>query len=134
MAGKSRGVGDDIAKITKATGIDKAVKKAAKALGKEDCGCKERQDLLNKIIPYGNLKENCMTADQVTEYEYLRDKHFIVNGKPATGTVMNKVADREDVDRLVALYNSVLNKNVKGCLGCNAGTYWIRLTNVYNKL
>ena len=45
---KSKGLGDTIAKITKATGIQKIVKKAVG----NDCGCNERQELLNKKFPY----------------------------------------------------------------------------------
>lgn len=48
---KSRGLGDTVAKITKATGIKTAVDTVNKALGR-DCGCKERQSKLNKIFPY----------------------------------------------------------------------------------
>ena len=44
----SQGLGDTIAKVTKATGIEKLVKFA---LG-EDCGCAERQEKLNKLFPY----------------------------------------------------------------------------------
>lgn len=44
----SRGLGDTIAKITHATGIDKIVKKT---LGK-DCGCRGRQEKLNELFPY----------------------------------------------------------------------------------
>ena len=51
----SKGVGDTVAKITKATGIEKAVK----FLAGEDCGCDERKDKLNKIFPY--YRPNCFT-------------------------------------------------------------------------
>ena len=50
---KSKGLGDTIAKITKATGIKKVVDKVAKATGK-DCGCGKRQDTLNRLFPYNN--------------------------------------------------------------------------------
>lgn len=53
----SRGLGDTIAKLTKALGIDVVAEKVAKAAGKEDCGCKRRQEKLNELIPY-NKKEN----------------------------------------------------------------------------
>jgi len=43
----SRGLGDTIAKITHATGIAKVVK-----IINPDCGCDERQEWLNKKIPY----------------------------------------------------------------------------------
>ena len=48
---KSKGLGDSIAKFTKATGIKKVVKTISKVTGK-DCGCDERQEALNKAFPY----------------------------------------------------------------------------------
>lgn len=51
----SRGLGDTIAKITNATGIDKAADWAAKKLGMKDCGCHGeggRQGMLNRLVPY----------------------------------------------------------------------------------
>jgi hypothetical protein len=47
----SRGLGDSIERITKATGIKKVVEKGSKALGK-DCGCSNRRDTLNRMFPY----------------------------------------------------------------------------------
>lgn len=55
---KSKGLGDTIAKVTKATGIDKVAEGVAKAMGKEDCGCGKRQDKLNEMFPYKNTKSN----------------------------------------------------------------------------
>ena len=46
---KSKGLGDTIAKITKATGIKKVVDTVAKATGK-DCGCGKRQENLKGYI------------------------------------------------------------------------------------
>ena len=48
---KSKGLGDTIEKITKATGIKKVVDTVAKATGK-DCGCNKRKDNINKMFPY----------------------------------------------------------------------------------
>ena len=48
---KSKGLGDSIEKITKATGIKKVVDTVAKATGK-DCGCGKRKDTLNRMFPY----------------------------------------------------------------------------------
>ena len=45
---KSNGLGDSIAKVTQATGIDKVVK----AVVGEDCSCKQRQEKLNQLFPY----------------------------------------------------------------------------------
>ena len=52
MSKKSKGLGDTIKKFTSATKIDKLAKKIAKAVGKDDCGCDERQEKLNKMFPY----------------------------------------------------------------------------------
>ena len=52
---KSKGLGDSIQKITKATGIKKVVDTVSKATGK-DCGCGKRQETLNKIFPYNYNK------------------------------------------------------------------------------
>jgi len=53
---QSRGLGDTVEKITKATGVKKIVETVSKAMGK-DCGCKGRKNKLNKLFPYKN-KQN----------------------------------------------------------------------------
>jgi len=58
---KSKGLGDTIAKITKATKIDKLVKKVVG----EDCGCEERQTLLNKLFPYSKSRLSCDDFDSL---------------------------------------------------------------------
>ena len=50
---ESRGLGDTVAKITKATGIKKVTDVVFGAFNK-DCGCRERQSKLNKMFPYKN--------------------------------------------------------------------------------
>tara|TARA_R110000751_G_scaffold76275_7_gene153731 strand:- start:350 stop:505 length:156 start_codon:yes stop_codon:yes gene_type:complete len=50
---KSKGLGDSIEKFTSATGIKNAVQAVAKATG-SDCGCRKRQDTLNRVFPYKN--------------------------------------------------------------------------------
>ena len=52
MTKKSKGLGDSIEKITKATGINKMVNAINDARGVKDCGCKKRQASLNKLFPY----------------------------------------------------------------------------------
>jgi hypothetical protein len=49
---ESKGLGDTIAKITAATGIDKLVEEVANAMGKGDCGCNKRRRRLNDLFPY----------------------------------------------------------------------------------
>ena len=50
---KSKGLGDSIEKITKATGIKKVVETINKTT-KKDCGCNKRKEKLNKAFPYKN--------------------------------------------------------------------------------
>jgi len=47
---KSKGLGDTIEKVTKATGI-KAIVKTVSNVVKKDCGCGKRKDTLNKLFP-----------------------------------------------------------------------------------
>jgi len=50
---KSKGLGDSIEKITKATGIKQVVENISKNLGK-GCGCAKRKNSLNRLFPYNN--------------------------------------------------------------------------------
>lgn len=49
---ESKGLGDTIAKVTHAVGLDKVAETVAHAVGKEDCGCGKRRDRLNDLFPY----------------------------------------------------------------------------------
>jgi len=48
---KSKGLGDSIEKVTKATGIKTVVDIVSEGLN-IPCGCQGRKDALNKIFPY----------------------------------------------------------------------------------
>ena len=48
---KSKGLGDTIEKITKATGIKTVIKTVSKTVNK-DCGCNKRKETLNRLFPY----------------------------------------------------------------------------------
>lgn len=52
----SRGLGDTVAKITHATGLDKLAELYTELTGKP-CGCSQRQEALNKLFPYGVREE-----------------------------------------------------------------------------
>ena len=97
---KSKGLGDTIAKITKATGIDKAVK----FIAGEDCGCDERQVQLNKLFSYKKI--NCISED---DYAYLSD---FVDRKTSKVTNEQKV-------RLITIHNNVFNTNQKTNTSCS---------------
>ena len=48
---RSRGLGDSIHKLTKKTGIKKAVDNVSKGLN-IPCGCEARRESLNNLVPY----------------------------------------------------------------------------------
>jgi len=52
----AQGLGDVIAKITHATGLDVVADKVAKAMGQEDCGCNRRREKLNELVPFKQEK------------------------------------------------------------------------------
>ena len=62
----STGVGDTVQKITKATGIEKAVK----FLAGEDCGCDERKEKLN----YLSLTKNLTASQRKNLIMLVRDR------------------------------------------------------------
>jgi len=98
---KSKGLGDDIEKITEATGI----KKLVKFIAGEDCGCDERKEKLNKIFRHNKLE--CLTED---EYNYLTVL-FAKN---------KNVLNNEEVKKLYEISNRIFNKNNKpsSCSSC----------------
>jgi len=98
---KSKGLGDTIAKITEATGIDKL----AKFVLGEDCGCDERKEKLNKLFPYA--KPLCLTED---EFNTL-DTYF----KQNTNTLTS-----DEQTSLIAINNRVLNQKLtfSTCSSC----------------
>ena len=98
---KSKGLGDTIAKITEATGIDKLVKFVAG----EDCGCDERKEKLNKLFPYA--KPLCLTEN---EFNTL-DTYF----KQNTNTLTS-----DEQTSLIAINNRVLNQKLtfSTCSSC----------------
>lgn len=48
---KDRGFGDTLARIFTATGVKAVVEAVAKTTG-TDCGCSQRQETLNELLPY----------------------------------------------------------------------------------
>ena len=51
---RSKGLGDTIDNITRATGIKKTVKK----MFKKGCGCNKRKETLNNMFPYSQNKKD----------------------------------------------------------------------------
>lgn len=98
---KSKGLGDDIEKITEATGI----KKLVKFIAGEDCGCDERKDKLNKIFRHNKLE--CLNEE---EYDYLIE--FFAKNK--------NVLNNQEIKKLYEISNRVFNKKNKpsSCSSC----------------
>ena len=100
----SSGVGDTVEKITKATGIKKAVEFVAG----EDCGCDKRKDKLNYLFPYN--KPNCFTEQ---EFDYLE-------GIFSDKIWQRRSPDGEQVRKIYSIYNRVFNVSdtPSGCGSC----------------
>ncbi len=109
---KSKGLGDSIEKITKATGIDKV----AKFILGEDCGCEERKQKLNKLFPYKNA--HCLVEE---EYNWLHNYM----------SVQRQVISRDEQHKMLEIYNRVFeaNKQSSSCGSCVKELY-----NTLNKL
>lgn len=105
---KSEGLGDTIEKVTKATGIKKAVDYVFDKLGK-DCGCDERKEKLNKMFRY--RKPKCLEQE---EYEYLHE-FFTSN---------TNIVRHQTQLRLLEIYNRVFDTNKKktSCAPCIKST------------
>jgi len=94
---KSRGLGDTVEKVIKATNLDK--------LAPKDCGCDKRKEYLNTLWKYKVAR--CLTDD-----EYLFWDDFI---KERTLRLSIK-----QVDFVCELYASVFNRNLwKPCTSCS---------------
>lgn len=67
----SQGLGDSIAKITHALGLDKVADKVAEMIGEEDCGCERRKDYLNELFPYKDIPVEDYSFTEPTLFEVL---------------------------------------------------------------
>ena len=113
-ANASEGLGDTVEKITKATGI----KKAVKFLAGEDCGCDERKEKLNEIFRY--KKPECLTEQ---EFDLI---------KMAVDTKKNRFTPDEQ-ELFKNIYERIFKVKVE-CTPCSfAKVVWKDLTAVYNQ-
>jgi hypothetical protein len=97
----SKGLGDTVARVTKYTKIDKLVEFVAG----EDCGCKERQEKLNKMFPY-------KTPECLTEVEHEQLTTLLPNMRV-------KVKPSEQL-QFLKVYNRVFKTNEQptSCASC----------------
>ena len=104
---KSRGLGDEIAKFTEATGIKKLVELFTPE-GK-DCGCDKRQEALNKTFP--NNKPNCFNKQQYDDWTAFRNRSN-------QDTVTN-----EQQMLIIKTLREILNVSIAPCSTCS-GSIW----------
>ena len=116
MKSKSLGLGDKVAAITKATGIEKIVK----TFFGDDCGCDERRDRLNKMF-----------SRPVKTMDSAQKKFF-------EEEIMQRYKKSQNLTRHVGdgfykLYEDLLNTKKKRstCTSCNKNMY-IDLLKIYN--
>ena len=113
-AKSSEGLGDTVEKITKATGI----KKAVKFLAGEDCGCDERKEKLNEMFRY--RKPECLSE---SEFDLI---------KTAVDTNKNKFTPSEQ-EEYKNIYERIFKVKVE-CTPCSfAKVVWKDLLAVYNQ-
>ena len=102
---KSKGLGDTVEKITKATGIKKVVEAVSEATGL-DCGCEGRKEVLNKLFPY--KKTECLTDD---DSEWLANFFLTTN---------NQLTPKQQ-NRIIEIYKNVFNQIIQPS---NCGSCW----------
>lgn len=96
---KSKGLGDTVEKIIKATGLQIFVD------GK-DCGCEERKQKLNEMFPY-RFKARCLTELEYNEYKEFKETRTLT-------------MEWDKVTWVCDLYASVFNRQKwYPCIGCS---------------
>ncbi len=112
---KSKGLGDTVEKILKASGIKKLVELTVG----DDCGCKDRQEALNKFWQY-KLKPQCFTPEQLVEYkDFILNRKVILTGK---GKAKGRI-EIEEMNYMCELYSMIFQTALykPDCTTC-AGT------------
>ena len=107
---KSKGLGDTVAKITKATGIKDVVGECK--------GCNKRQEKLNKLFPYKKHQRALNDAER-------KEWDAFVNREK-----QNKITPEQQI-LIVRLLADCLNMSVKPCATCGVDTWktWINKIN-----
>ena len=91
------GLGDVVEAFTKATGIKAIVDKVSDVLG-VDCGCDDRRERLNNLLPRGRKQVRCMTDE-----EYVSYGEFMSTRKAGR-------LEADEVKYLMALYTKIYNR------------------------
>lgn len=101
----SSGIGDAVEKITKATGIKKAVDYVFDKLGK-DCNCDKRKEKLNNLF---RKKVNCFTEEQYNKWTEFKNRDN-----------KTEVTHSNQVDLIIPIYEHLFNVRHKksSCGSC----------------
>ena len=104
----SKGLGDDIEKITEVTGIKKIVELFTPEGA--DCGCAKRKEILNKLFPRN--KPNCFTKDEYEDWL----------------NVSNEIKDTNQItkpnqDKIIHYLRKIHNMSVTACATCNSSVW-----------
>lgn len=114
----SKGLGDDIEKITEATGIKKIVELFTPE-GK-DCGCDKRKEILNKLFPRHNA--NCFTKEQYEDWPEVSK----------TIKTTNQINHKQQ-KKIIKYLRSILNMSVTACGTCDSGV-WVKYIDMLDKV
>ncbi|QLG46043.1 hypothetical protein [Costertonia aggregata] len=116
----SQGLGDDIEKVLKSTGIKKVVELFTPE-GK-DCGCEKRKQLLNKLLPKN--KPNCFTKEQFEDWQNVSESIKLTNA-----------ITTENQTKIIMYLRSILNMSVSAdsCKSCNVST-WKKYIDMLDKV
>lgn len=98
---KSTGLGDTVEKVLRKTGVSKI----AKAVLGDDCGCENRQEILNDLFPYG--KYNAPTDEELDTIKWLFEQR--------TSTISGSM-----VKEIYSVYNRIFNDKLQptNCSSC----------------
>ena len=102
----SKGLGDDIKSLTTKIGVDKVISYFTDG---EDCGCDDRQEILNKLFP--NEKPKCFTEKQYNDWvEFINRKN------------KNDVTHKEQL-MIIGILKTVFNSSLVGCSTCSPSVW-----------
>ncbi len=108
---KPTGAGDIVENVLEKTGVAKVAKKV---LG-EDCGCDERKEFLNKLMPVRYKADRCFTDDELKWYDnYYKNRTL-------------NIVTAEELKEIVKLHESIFLWKVNNlCHNCSGSAKIIR--------
>jgi len=111
---KQKGLGDTVDWITTHTGI----KQAVKYFFGDNCGCQERKEWLNKMLPY--MREELTQSEYLLLHDFFKEDHSTVTAKQQS--------------QLLKIYNRVFGKRreMSSCSPC-VKTLVDELKELYNE-